>query len=305
MRRQTKINFHGFLAIMLVLVFDRGSTMAASIGATQQPETINLNVDAASSLTNALQEVESRYEQSHPNVNLTNNFAASGTLAQQIQQGAPADVFFSADTSSIDALQSANLLLPGTRQNLLSNRLAVITPNTSALSLSSVQDLSSPQVRRVAVGAPSTVPAGQYAQQLLTSNGLLDQLQPKLVFGQNVRDVLNLVETGNADAGIVYITDALQSNQVKVATIPPTNEYSPIVYPVAVLQRSPNQATATDFTNFLRSDPAISVFEQFGFTRANNTPVTSVPEPNSTLGLIALGALGVGLRLKRKKTSLD
>lgn len=298
MARKGIFNFPGFIAITLLLVLDHRPTMAA----TQQPQTTDLNVFAAASLSNALQEIEQLYETSRPDVNIINRFDASGVLAQQILQGAPADVFFSASTTEVQRLESANLLLPGTTRNLLTNRLAIITPINSPLSLSSVQDLTSSQVRRLAIGQPGTVPAGQYAQELLNNSGLLDQLQPKLVFGENVRNVLSLVETGNADAGIVYLTDALQSSQVRVANIPPTNAYSPIVYPVTVLQRTQNPATAIDFTNFLSSAPATSVFERFGFT-VTSTPPASVPEPNSAIGILALGALGVGLGLKGKKTS--
>ncbi|MBD2771371.1 molybdate ABC transporter substrate-binding protein [Iningainema tapete] len=153
------------------------------------PQTTNLNVFAASSLTNALQEIEPLYEQSRQNIDVNYNFAASGTLANQILQGAPADVFFSAAEREVQILEDANLLLPGTRRDVLNNRLAIVTPVNSTLSISSVQDLTNPEVSRVAVGTASTVPAGEYAQQLFNSSGINDQIQPKLVFGNNVREV--------------------------------------------------------------------------------------------------------------------
>ncbi|KAB8315802.1 molybdate ABC transporter substrate-binding protein [Tolypothrix campylonemoides VB511288] len=300
MKKKSIFSFPGSLVLMLVLVLGDRSNIAAA----QQSETTNLNVFGASSLTNALQDIEPLYEQSRPNVDITYNFAASGVLANQILQGAPADVFFSASEGALDTVETASLLLPGTRRDLLNNRLAIVTPANSTLSVSGVQDLTNPQVSRVAVGNPSNVPAGQYAQELLNNFGVSQQLQPKLVFGNNVRDVLSLVETGQADAGIVYITDALQSNQVKVANIPPTDAYSPIIYPVAALQRTQIPETAIDYINFLSSPQATDVFQRLGFTIARSTPPVSVPEPTSALGLLALGAMGVGLGLKRKKASV-
>lgn len=300
MRKKKIFSFPGSLVLMLLLVLgDR-----QSIATAQQSEKTNLNVFGASSLTNALQEIEPLYEQSRPNVDITYNFAASGVLVNQIQQGFPADVFFSAAQREVDELEQAGLLLPGTRQEKLFNRLAIVTPNSSTLSVSSVQDLTNPQVSRVAIGQSNTVPAGQYAQQLFNSFGLYDRLQPKLVFGNNVRDVLNLVETGQADAGIVYFTDALQSNRVTIVNIPPTDAYSPIIYPVTTLQRTQIPETAIDYINFLSSPQATDVFERLGFTIARSTPPVSVPEPTSALSLLALGAMGVGLGLKRKKASV-
>lgn len=281
-------------------MFDYRPTLAASLTPTPPPTT-NLNVFAAVSLTDALRAIEPLYEQSRPNVNLSFTFAASGVLQQQIQQGAAADIFFSASPVEVNALESANLLQPGTRQDVLKNTLALVTPRNSSLSLSSVQDLTSSQVSRIAIGNPNTVPAGRYAQELLASSGVSPAVQSKLVLGQNVRNVLSLVETGQADVGIVYKTDALLSNLVKVAYIPPIDAYSPIVYPLAVLQRSSNPEQALDFTNFLQSAPAISVFERFGFTAA--TPTTSVPEPASAIGILAVGALGLGLGRSRHQTT--
>lgn len=297
MSRNALFSFPGSLAITFLLMFECGPTLAASLSTTQPSDTIDLNVFAASSLTNALQQIGQLYEQSRPDVDVNFTFGASGTLLQQIQQGASPDVFFPASTTDLDNLQSTVGIVPGTRQDVVSNRLAIITPVNSTLSVSSVQDLLNPQVTRVAIGQPSVVPAGQYAQQLFNSSGVSSQIQPKLTFGQNVRDVLNLVASGQADAGVVYVTDALQSGQVRVADIPPTNAYSPIIYPAAVLRTSANPAVATDFTNFLSSEPALGVFEQFGFTPAP----TGVPEPSSVYGTLALGVLGLGWGLKRKK----
>ena len=258
----------------------------------------NLNIYGAASLTNALPQVEALYQQSNPNVTFGNTFGASGTLLSQIQGGAAADIFIPVSEAPLDTLQSANQLLPGTRQDLLTNSLAIITPTNSTRSISSVQDLTGSQVRQIAIGDPTVVPAGQFAQELFTNSGVSQQIQPKLVLGTSVRNVLSLVSSDtndSIDAGIVYTTDALTSNKVKIVNTPPTNAYSRIVYPSAVLQQSQNPDAAKDFNTFLGSPQALSVFQQFGFSAANPTPL---PEPLTTAGTIA--ARLFGLTMKRK-----
>lgn len=223
-----------------------------------------LTVSAAISLTNAMQEIKTIYQRRNPNVNLTYNFASSGALQQQIEQGAPVDVFFSAAAKQMDALQQKNLLVPGTRRTLLTNRLVLITPK-NAPTLTSFRNLADSQVQRVAIGEPRSVPAGQYAQELLTNLKLLNSLKSKLVYGNNVRQVLTYVETSNVDAGIVYTTDAKESNSVRVGATAPSNLHSPIVYPVAALKDSRNVTAARNFVQFLASSQARAVFQKYGF----------------------------------------
>ena len=226
-----------------------------------------LTVSAAISLTNAMQEIKTLYQRSNPNVNVTYNFGASGALQQHFQQGAPVDVFFSAATKQMYALQQKNLLDPGTRINLLTNRLVLITPK-NAKALTSFQDLTG-EVSQIAIGEPKSVPAGHYAQELLMNLKIFDSIKSKLVYGNNVRQVLTYVETGNVDAGIVYITDAKESKSIRVATTAQENLHSPIVYPVAVLRDSKNITAAREFVQFLSSTQARTVFEKYGFGVAN------------------------------------
>lgn len=223
-----------------------------------------LTVSAAISLTNAMQEIKTIYQNGNPNVNITYNFASSGALQQQIEQGAPVDVFFSAAAKQMDALQQKNLLVPDTRRTLLTNRLVLITPR-NAPALTSFRNLTGDQVQRIAIGEPRSVPAGQYAQELLTNLKLFDSLKSKLVYGNNVRQVLTYVETGNVDAGIVYTTDAKESNSVRVGATAPSNLHSPIVYPVAALKDSKNVTAARNFVQFLSSNQARAVFQKYGF----------------------------------------
>ena len=257
MKRRRLLAFVAALTAVLVL------TVA---GFTQSPATAQtpLTVSAAISLSNALQEIKSLYQRSKPNVNISYNFGASGALQQQIEQGAPVDVFFSAAAKQMNGLQQKNLLVPGTRKNLLTNRLVLITPKNGA-ALYSFNGLTSSQVRRIAIGEPKSVPAGQYAQEVLTNLKILNAVKPKLVYGNNVRQVLTYVATGNADAGLVYLTDAKQSNAVTISAIASTSLHSPIVYPVAVLKDSKNVAVARDFVQFLSGSQAETVFQRYGF----------------------------------------
>ncbi|MEH1938393.1 MAG: molybdate ABC transporter substrate-binding protein [Nostoc sp.] len=252
---------------------------------------------AAASLTDTLPQVEALYQQSNPNVSFINTFGASGTLANQILAGTnpnPVDIFFSVSQTPLDNLQDANKLIPETRQDILNNTLAIITPINSTISISSVQDLLQPQVRQVAIGNPTVVPAGVFAQELFTNSGISGLIQPKLVLGSSVRDVLDKVSSAtndSIDAGVVYTTDALTAlDKVKIAYTPPINLYSPIVYGSAVLQKTQNPDAARDFNSFLGSSQALPVFEKFGFS--------AIPEPMTTGGSIAVGI--VGLMMKRK-----
>lgn len=256
-----------------------------------------LYIYAAASLSDTLPQVETLYQQSNPNVTFMNTFGGSIGLANQIIMGTnpkPVDIFFSVSQAPLDNLQAANKLIPETRQDILNNTLAIIAPINSTISISSVQDLLQPQVRQVAIGNPASVPAGVFAQQLFANSGISQQIQPKLVLGTDVRDVLNKVSSDTndtIDAGVVYTTDALTAlDKVKIVYTPPINLYSPIVYGSAVLRQTQNLDAAKDFNSFLRSPQALSVFQVSGFT--------PIPEPMTTGGSIAVGI--VGLMMKRK-----
>ena len=227
-----------------------------------------LLISAAASLKEALSEIKPIYQQVKSNVTVNYNFAASGNLQQQIENGAPADIFFSAAKKQMDALQEKNLIFPDTRRNLLTNSLVLIVPINSK-GITSFRDLTAANVRRIAVGEPRSVPAGQYAEEVLINLGILEQLKPKFVLSNNVRNVLAAVESGNADAGVVYATDAKLSDGVRIVATVPANLHSPIVYPVAVLKNSKNAATAREYVQFLGSDRAFSIFEKYGFSRAS------------------------------------
>jgi molybdate transport system substrate-binding protein len=195
---------------------------------------------------------------------LENNYGSSGTLTQQIEQGAPVDLFLSAAAKPMDDIEQKGLLEPGTRANLLRNSLVLIAPKDSHIG--DFSGLANPNVRVIALGDPASVPAGQYGQQSLVALHLFDLIKPKLVLGKDVRQVLSYVQTGNADAGIVYATNALIAPQVRVVATAPENTHQPIVYPIAILKESRHKAEAIAFEEFLKGSTAKEIFEKHGFT---------------------------------------
>ncbi|HEY9697420.1 MAG TPA: molybdate ABC transporter substrate-binding protein [Trichocoleus sp.] len=261
MKRRFVISFLGTLLVTLILSI--GLRVVAPISTNAQSTT--LLVAAAASLRNALEELDPIFEQAHSGITVNYNFAASGPLQQQIQQGAPVDVFFSAATAQMDVLQNESLILTDTRRNLLTNQLVLIVPGDSTLGLTSFRQLTNSNVRRISVGEPRSVPAGRYAQELFTRLGLSEQLRSKFVYGNSVRSVLGTVESGNADAGVVYVTDAKVSNRVRQVATAPSNLHSPIVYPIAVIKASRNQQAAHTYTQFLGSRQAQDIFKKYGF----------------------------------------
>jgi molybdate transport system substrate-binding protein len=226
----------------------------------------SLTISAAASLKDALVEVEVVYKQGQPDVEFSNNFAGSGTLAAQIDQGAPVDVFISAAAKQMDDLEAKGLIALGSRRNLLRNTLVLIAPRDSKLS--SFQGLTSADVKMIALGDPAGVPAGQYGRQTLLALRLIDKIGTKIVFAKDVRQVLTYVETGNADAGLVYATDAKSSGRVKVVATAAESSHDPILYPAAVVKDSRNQTAALKFVDFLASPAAANLFVKHGFTIA-------------------------------------
>lgn len=262
MKRQRFLVFITLLVLALSVSFSIRLLNPSTAIAQAKTQLI---VSAAASLTDALKELAPLYQQTRSNVTVRYNFASSGALQQQIENGAPADVFISAAEKQMDALQQKNLLVSGSRRKLLTNRLVLVVPaNTSRVT--NLKSLTNSQVKRIAIGNPRSVPAGQYAEEALTKAGLWKQLKPKYVLASNVRQVLQFVEAGNADAGLVYLTDAKTTDKVEIAQTIPASLHSPIVYPIAVLKNGRNQSAAKGFVQFLFSGSARKVFTKYGFT---------------------------------------
>ncbi|MDZ7960418.1 MAG: molybdate ABC transporter substrate-binding protein [Aulosira sp. DedQUE10] len=233
--------------------------------ASPKAQVVNLTVSAAASLKDAMNEIKLLYSKEQPNINLTYNFGSSGALQQQIEQGARVDIFISAANKQIDALKQKGLLVDGSRKDLLKNQLVLIVPKNSNIA-TDFPDLASPRIKKIALGEPKSVPAGQYAQQVLTSLKLADQVKSKSVYAKDVRQALNYVESGNVDAGIVYLSDAKSTPKVKIVVTAPENSHSPIVYPIAVLKSSKYIDAAKNFVQFLSGNAARTVFEKQGFS---------------------------------------
>src|SRR6516162_7209841 len=221
-------------------------------------------VSAAASLTDALKEISTRYQAKSKDV-LTFNFGPSSGLARQIEEGAPADIFFSADLPQMDALDKKSLLEPGTRKNLLSNQLVIIVPADSKLAIASPKDLLKADVKKIALAEPSSVPVGVYSSKYLTEEGLWDQIKPKIVPVQDVRATLASVESGNVEAGFVYKTDATISKKVKIVYEVPIDKGPKIIYPVAIIKESKKKDTARDFMNYVLSPAGKDTFKKYGF----------------------------------------
>lgn len=251
--------FSVVLLIVMMETFASGTLLAAP----GNPPT-DLTISAAISLSKSLKTIRDLYHRESPGISITLNLGASGILEQQIEQGAPVDIFISASPEEMNDLQAKGLLVNSSRQNLLNNSLVLISPGEDQ-KVASFQDLTRPDVKRVAIANPESVPAGMYARQTLKYLKLYQKIRPKLLFAEDVRQVLAYVETDNVDAGLVYITEAKLSNKVRVVATAPGASHAPIVYPVAILKRSKDTADAERLVQFLRGPEASRVFEQEGF----------------------------------------
>ena len=240
--------------------------LALAAAWTLPAQAADVVVSAAASLTNAFQRVAKVYEARHPGTRIVLNFAASDVLLQQIVNGAPADVFASADQATMDKAAAAKLIRQDSRKNFALNQLVLIQPTGHALQLSGLQDVTRPAVKRIALGDPATVPAGRYTRSVLEADGLWKAVSPKAVLAQNVRQSLDYVARDEVDAGFVYATDAaIMPGKVKVvARVPST---MPIEYPIAVLAGSKHPDDARAFEQFVLSDEGQKLLSAYGFAK--------------------------------------
>lgn len=225
-----------------------------------------LVVSAAASLTNAFQAIGQAFEKVRPGAKVTFNFAASGPLLAQIQQGAPIDVFASADQETMDRAAKANLLADGSRADFARNTLVLIVPAAATSVPQKLDDLAGAGLQRISTGTPATVPVGRYTVASVQQAGLAAALEPKWVYGESVRQVLNYVARGEVDAGFVYRTDALiEKDKTRIAFTVPTT--GPVSYPIAQVARSRNQGLGQEFITFVRSDAGQKILDRYGFSR--------------------------------------
>lgn len=263
MKKVSWLLMFSFLVILTLVGCSAENTTQSSTNTTQAKPT-EILISAAASLNNSMTELQKDYAKKKPEVKLTFNFGASGTLQQQIEQGAPADLFISAGKKQMDDLEKKNLLVKNSRINLLGNDLVLITGKDNS-KVTSLQDLTKADVGKISIGTPESVPAGKYAQEALKNLKLWNSLQPKLVLAKDVTQVLNYVELGNADAGLVYRSDAQGSTKAKVVAVVPESTHDLIVYPAAVISATKNKQAAEDFLKYLQSSEAQQVFKKYGF----------------------------------------
>jgi molybdate transport system substrate-binding protein len=230
-----------------------------------------ITVFAAASLTDGLKEIAGNY-QAKTGDKIEFNFAASSVLERQIEEGAPADIFFSADEAKMNALDKKGLVEKKTRRSRLSNLLVIVVTADSTFSIQSPKDLTRADILHVALGDPQSVPAGIYAKEYLGKLHLWDEIAPKVVPMENVRAALAAVESGNAEAGIVYKTDAAITKKIRVAYEVPRQEGPAISYPMALMKEAKEPQAARAFLKYLDSDAAGRVFAKFGFIVNSHAP---------------------------------
>jgi molybdate transport system substrate-binding protein len=242
----------GFLAMVCALA-----------GAQVHAHAQDLVVSAAASLTNAFRDIGKQFEAGHPGGSIVFNFAASDVLLAQIAKGAPADVFASADQDAMNRAEREGLVDRSTRRDFAANQLVLVVPFADA-AVVDLAALNLPRFKRIAMGSPQTVPAGRYAKEALERSGLWAQVEPKLVFAQNVRQALDYVARGEAEAGFVYATDAaILPDKVKVALDVATA--TPVRYPIAAVAASRQADRAREFVAYVASAPAQQTLVRYGF----------------------------------------
>jgi molybdate transport system substrate-binding protein len=228
-----------------------------------------VTVYAAASLTNALGEISTQY-QKEKSINVVQSYAASSTLAKQIENGAPADIFISADTKWMDYLQDKKRIDTASRSNLLGNKLVLIAPKGRVFSVQfdKAFDFAKAFDGRLCTGDVESVPAGIYAKQSLTNLNWWDAIKARIVGAQDVRGALAFVEHGECAAGIVYETDAKVSSKVELVGTFPEDSHVPIVYPIALVVDA--KAPGKDFLEYLKGPEATEVFRKYGFSLFKN-----------------------------------
>ncbi|MBM7694132.1 molybdate transport system substrate-binding protein [Peribacillus deserti] len=255
------------MLLLLVSVVFAGSSCSSNVSNKQASEKgAGLTVSAASSLQKVLAELEQKYKASDKNTKIRFNFGGSGSLKSQISNGAPVDLFLSASSDEIEHLIDEGQIRRKDTEAFIGNSLVLIMPQGRSVYPDSFKSLIKPEIKKISIGVPETVPAGTYAKETLQSAGIWNEVEGKMVFAKDVRQVLTYVETGNVDAGIVYRTDALSSENISLVTEAENGMHSEIVYQFGIINRSKNKEAARDFLSFLTSKEAARVFEKNGYT---------------------------------------
>lgn len=235
---------------------------------TQETERIELTILAATSLTDVCNELKMRYEAENPYVTINFSYGASGALQSQIEEGCPADVFMPAAVKQMDVLANKGLMDTASIINLLENAVVFIVPKKSGIDVSSFEDAATDKVAMIGLGEPSSVPVGQYSEEIFESLGILDEVQAKANYGSDVRTVLSWVESSAVDCGVVYATDAYISDQIRIVCEAPEGSCKKVLYPVGIVANSAHAEEAGRWIAFIQRDESMALFESYGFSRA-------------------------------------
>lgn len=255
------MNFKKHFCLLLVPILSIGLL----IGCNKTNEETELLVSAAASLTDVLNEIGEAYKEVKPEIKLNFTFGSSGALQAQIEEGAPVDVFISAAEKQMDALEKGEHIVEDTRKTLLINEVVLIVPSNSELEIESFDDLRKDNIKKIAVGDPSNVPVGQYSEEIFTNLNLLDDINPKTIYGNDVRTVLTWVENEEVDCGLVYATDTFITDKVKIIAESPEGSHKKVSYPVAAINSTKLLEDSKDFIEFLSTEEAGEIFKKYGF----------------------------------------
>ncbi len=252
----------------LIIAVLMTATVFTGCAGNTDTKNVELTILAAASLTDVCGEIEAMYEAANPGVNLTFSYGGSGALQTQIEEGVPCDVFISAATKQMTALDEKGLVDSDTIVNLLENKVVLIVPADSSAEITSFDDVVTDKVKMIGLGEPGSVPVGQYSEEIFTTLGTLEQVKTKTNYGSDVRTVLSWVETGAVDCGVVYATDAYTTDKVKIVCEAPQGSCKQVVYPAGVVKASANKDAATEFVSYLQTEEVIALFESYGFSKA-------------------------------------
>ena len=228
-------------------------------------ENKEIYVLAAASLTDVLTELANNYKQ-ETSTEIIFSFASSGALQAQIEASAPADIFFSAAQKQMNALEEKGLIDSETRKDLLENKVVLISPKNSNLNIKSFTDITNSNVKKLGLGEPKSVPVGQYSEEILSNLSILDIAKEKAVYGSDVRNVLDWVETAEVDCGIVYATDAKIAKNINIIAEAPEKNHKKVIYPISIIKSSQNKEEAKKFIEYISTDKSKEIFQNYGFT---------------------------------------
>lgn len=228
-------------------------------------ENKEIYVLVAASLTDVLTELANNYKQ-ETSTEIIFSFASSGALQAQIEASAPADIFFSAAQKQMNALEEKGLIDSETRKDLLENKVVLISPKNSNLNIKSFTDITNSNVKKLGLGEPKNVPVGQYSEEILSNLSILDIAKEKAVYGSDVRNVLDWVETAEVDCGIVYATDAKIAKNINIIAEAPEDTHKKVIYPISIIKSSQNKEEAKKFIDYISTDKSKEIFQNYGFT---------------------------------------